>query len=315
MPQHRLALCRACYPPWFEKQTQRTIERFHMFGKTDRILVAVSGGKDSLGLWHALLQLGYVADGLYIHLRIQGSDGLAYSQRSLEFARAYADRSGRELIVVDLQETMGFGIPEIQRAVHRPACSPCGTTKRHYMNKVAVERGYDGLATGHNLDDEAATLFSNTLRWDMDYLARQTPVLPAAEGFARKVKPFCFFSEKETALYAVLEGVPYIREECPFALGATSLEHKDVINRLEHESPGTKRAFLANFLSAKDRLPAPAPPAMKPCRECGSPSPVEVCAFCRLRAATLARGSGLALTQVGARSVEGQGAVVCQVKT
>lgn len=141
------------------------------------------------------------------------------------------------------------------------------------MNSVAIEGGFAVMATGHNLDDEVATLFSNTLRWDMDYLSRQHPVLPAAEGFARKVKPFCFFSEKETALYARVEGIPYVYDECPFAAGATSLHMKDVINRLEHDSPGMKRTFLANFLKAKDRLPTAPKPEMRPCKECGAMTP------------------------------------------
>ena len=50
------------------------------------------------------------------------------------------------------------------------------------------------LATGHNLDDEAAVLFGNVLHWQMGYLLRQSPVLEAdGEGLSRKVKPFCRF--------------------------------------------------------------------------------------------------------------------------
>lgn len=285
MVQHKLSLCKVCYPVWFEKQTRNTIEKLKMFRNEDRVLVAVSGGKDSLGLWHALLKLGYAAEGFYIHLRIStpGENTFEYSEESYRFAKAYAERAGKELTTIDLAETMGFGIPELKKATRRPPCSSCGTVKRHYINSLAVKQGYDCVATGHNLDDEAATLFSNTLRWDMDYLGRQAPVLEGGGGFARKVKPFCFFSEKETALYTRIEGIPYIEEECPFSVGATSLYMKDVINRLEHHSPGTKRSFFAGFLKARTRLGAPGPPEMQPCVECGSPTTVELCAFCRLK--------------------------------
>ena len=61
-------------------------------------------------------------------------------------------------------------------------CSACGLSKRHLFDDAARDGGYDVVATGHNLDDEAAVLFGNTLRWDIDYLARQLPVLPAATG-------------------------------------------------------------------------------------------------------------------------------------
>ena len=57
------------------------------------------------------------------------------------------------------------------------------TVKRHLFDEAAREHGYDVVATGHNLDDEAAVLFGNVLRWQTDYLGRQLPVLPARNGF------------------------------------------------------------------------------------------------------------------------------------
>ena len=68
MRQHKLALCARHFPEWFVEQTARTIHKYLMFTPADRILVAVSGGKDSLALWDVLLKLGYKADGLYIDL-------------------------------------------------------------------------------------------------------------------------------------------------------------------------------------------------------------------------------------------------------
>ncbi len=54
-------------------------------------------------------------------------------------------------------------------------------SKRHLFDKAAVDGGYDVVVTGHNLDDEAAVLLGNVLHWDIEYLARQLPVLPAAQ--------------------------------------------------------------------------------------------------------------------------------------
>ncbi len=75
--------------------------------------------------------------------------------------------------------------------------------------------GYDVLATGHNLDDEAAVLFGNTLQWSGDFLLRQGPVLPEMPGMARKAKPLCRLYEREMTSYAILRGIEYIYEECP----------------------------------------------------------------------------------------------------
>jgi hypothetical protein len=93
MRQHKLALCEVHYPEWFVAQTQRAIEKYRMFGLDDRVLVAVSGGKDSLALWDVLLKLGYQADALYIDLGIDGGTG--YSSVAGE-SRAVCGRTSRD---------------------------------------------------------------------------------------------------------------------------------------------------------------------------------------------------------------------------
>ncbi len=254
-----------------------------MIHEGDRVLVAVSGGKDSLGLWQLLRELGYEADGLYVGLGI-GS----YSDRSGEFARAFAKEHAWPLLEIDLEDTYGFDIPGGARAAKRVPCSACGLSKRHVFNDAAVSNGYDILATGHNLDDEAAVLLGNVLRWDAGYLGRQHPVLPAAPGFVRKVKPLVRLGERELAAYCVLTGIDYIVEECPMAVGNRHLGYKDMLNQVEERSPGTKAAFLFGFIErGHERFAGDAVEEredLRPCSECGAPTPGEVCAFCKLRA-------------------------------
>ncbi len=286
MRQHKLALCEVHYPEWFVAQTQRAIEKYHMFGPDDRVLVAVSGGKDSLALWDVLLQLGYQADGLYIDLGIDG-----YSVASREKVEQFAaQRPGARLTVVDLRAEYGETLPQVAQRVHRghgKPCSVCGLIKRHVMNRVTRDGGYDVLATGHNLDDEVAVLFGNVLHWQTGYIARQAPVLPAnREGLARKVKPFCRFYERETAAYALITSIDYIYDECPHAVGATSLRHKGILNQMEEESPGTKLQFYLGFLRARKAgffRERAEEVELRPCSNCGQPTSAPgLCAFCRL---------------------------------
>ncbi len=288
MRQHKLALCKDHYLDWFVEQTERFIRKYRMFRKEERILVAVSGGKDSLALWDVLWRLGYQADGLYIALGIDG--GIGYSARSQGLCEAFAAERGLTLHIVDVQADYHATIPELASLTHRgkgKPCSVCGLVKRHEMNRIAREMGYDVLATGHNLDDEAAVLFGNVMNWQTGYLRRQGPVLPAEPGFARKVKPFCRFYERETAAYALLRGIRYIYEECPFAEGATSIYYKELLNRLEADKPGAKLRFYLGFLQAKEEglfaPPEAAPVKMHACEVCGQPTTAPgKCAFCRL---------------------------------
>jgi len=278
-PDHFLKLCR--------DQVEKAISDHDMLREGDRVLVAVSGGKDSLAVWDILLSLGFEADGLYVELGIGD-----YSHTSTGYARRFAESRGLRLIEIDLVDSYGYDIPTGSRAARRTPCSACGLTKRHLFDRAALEGGYDVLVTGHNLDDEAAVLFGNVLRWQTEYLGRQRPVLPARDGFPKKVKPLVRLTERETAAYCIISGIDYLVDECPMAAGNKHLGYKDALNDIEVQSPGTKSEFYFGFLrSVADRFSDGLAGSgeddgdgieLGACTRCGAPSPSEVCAFCRL---------------------------------
>ena len=186
----------------------------------------------------------------------------------------------------------GLAVPEIAGLTRRPACSACGTMKRHYFDRLAIDRGFPVVATGHNLDDEAARLLGNVLHWQMEHLGRQRPVLePTHERFVRKVKPLFRCSEYETAVYAFFRGIDYIVDECPNAAGATQLLYKDLLNRLEAASPGSKLTFVQEFLhKARPALtPADGRAAAAPARAAACRRTAQLCGFCRLVRETATR--------------------------
>ncbi|MET0728916.1 MAG: tRNA(Ile)-lysidine synthetase [Acidimicrobiales bacterium] len=271
--EHFLRLCR--------DQVAKAIRDFAMMEPSDRVLVAVSGGKDSLAIWDILLDLGYSADGLYLGLGIGD-----YSNASGEMARTFAAERGLTLVEVDLPTDHGFDIPTGAKAARRVPCSACGLSKRHLFDEAARTGGYDVVVTGHNLDDEAAVLFGNVLHWQADYLGRQLPVLPERHGFPRKVKPLVRLGEREMAAYCVLRGIDYIVEECPMAAGNKHLGYKEALNAIEKVSPGTKHDFYFGFLARASQRFTPDAEAeqdqLQSCARCGSPTPGDVCAFCRL---------------------------------
>jgi tRNA-5-methyluridine54 2-sulfurtransferase len=280
--RHNAAFCRDHFLKHCRDQVRRAIDDHDMITTADRVLVAVSGGKDSLALWDVLVGLGYHADGLYLGLGIGD-----YSDASGHAARTFARERGLDLHEVDLAADYGYDIPDAATATHRAPCGACGLSKRYLFNAVAVERGYDAVATGHNLDDEAAVLLGNVLRWETGYLGRQHPVLPAGPGFARKIKPLYRLGERETAAYCVLAGIDYQVEECPMAEGNRHLGYKEVLNALEDRSPGAKTAFVFGFVDrAHERFSEEAGTerhGLQACEVCGSPTTGGVCAFCRLR--------------------------------
>ncbi len=289
--RHNAGFCAEHFIDHVHRQVERAIDDFRMFSPEDRLLVAVSGGKDSLAVWDILLDLGYDATGFYLDLGIGG-----YSERSKQAAVGFAQRRAAKLIVRSLADEHGFSVPELARLTGRVPCSGCGLNKRYEFNRAALQEGFDVLVTGHNLDDEVATLFGNVLHWNVDMLGRQAPVLEERViggdvALVRKVKPLVRLAERETAAYALLRGIDYIVEECPMVAGNTQHRYKEAVTLLEEASPGTKHQMYFGFLQrAAQRFAGDAGEGrLVRCSSCGAATPAwddgeAVCSFCRTKA-------------------------------
>ena len=253
-----------------------------MFSRKDKILVAVSGGKDSMALWYILVKLGYNADGLFIKL---GHDYQV--NHTYEKIKKLAKELERPLIIEDATKYLyGLSTFEAARILKRPTCSFCGMVKRYLMNKAAVENGYDALVTGHNLDDEAAVLFGNILHWHTGYITRSYPVLEKThEKFVKKAKPLVLNYEEHIKLYAEKRGIGFLPTACPFSIGATSKVYKNVIHQLENEQKGIILSFYLGYLREKEKIfkIEENTPELHSCEVCGYPTTAKVCSFCRIR--------------------------------
>ena len=277
--RHNTAFCGPDYQDFFRHHVLETVRRWRMFTREETVLVAVSGGKDSLALWDVLHGAGYRTTGLYLDLGI-----FEYSQASKARCEAFAAERELELRIVAVADEVGAAIPAVRDATRRPTCSACGLSKRYIMNRAAMEGGFPVVATGHNLDDEAATLFGSVMHWQTDALPRQSPALASTHPkLVRRVKPLYRLSDRETAAFAFLRKIDYIVDECPFAKGATSIAHKETLNRMEEASPGAKHNFLFGFLDrARPAFERAEAVELNECARCGQVTTGTICAFCKL---------------------------------
>lgn len=287
LPSHNTAFCRECFAAYFSGQVEKAVTKHKMILPGERVLVALSGGKDSLTIMLELSRQGHDVTGLHVDLGIPVSSAAARVK-----VEGFCARHGLKLHVVELEKE-GIPVPDVKRYINRPVCSACGKIKRHWFNRVALEGGFGVLATGHNLDDEVARLFANTLRWDAGYLSDQGPCLQAEDGFARKIKPLYRLTEFETACYAFLNGIEIHTAPCPYSGGASFTGHKKLWADLEYQSPGSKIAFYDGFLKrgrpAFARIEQEQGQPVLPCELCKSPTSTGVCGVCRLKIAVTER--------------------------
>lgn len=276
MPHHHANFCRECFILYFRKGVERGLKKF---GKAAQrpLLVAVSGGKDSLAVWDVLNDLGYQTKGLHVSLGID-----EFSEASIEAIERFAKPRGLEWVQRDIKDVLGYTIPEIRRKTRRKICAICGLLKRQLLNRLTIREGFEALVTGHNLDDEAGRLMGNILRHRDQYLENQYPYLPSPHPrMPAKLKPLYRLEAGDIRTYCRVKEIVPLDAKCPLSRGATSHIFKEALEFLESKMPGTKRDFLFTYIDRRK------PPEKKAsdfgtCIQCNEPTYSDLCSVCNL---------------------------------
>jgi len=249
----------------------------------DRVMVAVSGGKDSaVAAWilakHAE-ELGIDVALLHLDQQIGG-----YSNP----ARDAVERLARQLRVPtyihEWEKEWGMGLGEIAKRLRKAPCSICGTLKRYYQNILPKKLGYNVVATGHNLDDSVGFIINNLITGQTEYIAKLAPMLKETELTVRKIKPLFWIQEWEIRKFAEDKGIPFTDARCPFQRTAPTYKIRRAFDEVETQRPGTRKAFVKNTMrlaKAADVRATETKP--KACKYCGAPTNGEVCAVCRMK--------------------------------
>ena len=164
-------------------------------------------------------------------------------------------------------------------------CGPCGTIKRYLLNKAAVERGFDYVATGHNLDDEFFFGVHNLFGGDVRQLRRMDKRLPPRPEvrLAGRLKPLYYLTEKENRLYCVLRGLPHDADECPFSEGNPQLAFKERFASISREEKRNLLRSLRRLQLREEESESSGEAGVRPCPGCGfATASAGLCAFCRL---------------------------------
>ncbi len=274
-------LCEKHFTEEFENTVKRTIRKFGLIKKGERVAVACSGGKDSSVLLHVLKKLGYNVTAIAVDEGIKG-----YRDRTLRDLREFCSKEGVELRIHSFREEFGGGLDAMKRKSHENPCTLCGVWRRKILNKAA--RGFDVIAAGHNLDDECQSIIMNLLTNKTDVLARLGPVTGVVEskGFSKRVKPLYFLAEKEVMAYSFLNSISTDFTECPYAHLSFRSAVRDELNRLEARKRGTKKRTVYEFLKILPKLKEQhRKGAVSVCGKCGEPSSGRECKSCRILAA------------------------------
>ncbi|MEM7137253.1 MAG: tRNA 2-thiocytidine(32) synthetase TtcA [Myxococcota bacterium] len=221
------------------QQLGRCIADFDLIEEGDRVMVAVSGGKDSYALLHLLERartrapIGF--DLIAVHLD-QGHPG--YDGSPLE---AWMQREGYDFRVIrkDTYQLVTERIPE-----GKTYCSLCSRLRRGILYNAAEDLGCTKIALGHHRDDAIETLMLNLMF--NGTLSAMPAKLRSDDGRNTVIRPLLYAAERDLAEYASALEFPIL--PCNLCGSQDNLwrqQVKRMLDDLEQQAPRVRQSMLA----------------------------------------------------------------------
>ena len=230
------------------KKTTKAIVDYAMLEDGDRVMVGLSGGKDSWALLQVLDELRQRAPISFSLVAVNVDSGYKEYKHSV-IARTCEERGWEYRIE---HTSIGEVMDDILEANATP-CSLCARLRRGVLYRIATDVGATKIALGHHLDDFVETLLLNL------FFAGALKAMPARlvsdNGEHVVIRPLVYVEEAEARVYAKERELPIIGCCCP-ACGDLSLQRqrvKRLIMDLEVEHPGLKQSMLKALTNVKPR--------------------------------------------------------------
>ncbi len=274
------AFCKEHFIDSFEERVKKHVEKNKLVDKNDKIVVGVSGGKDSLTMLY-LLNKWY--PGQVSALTVD--EGIKnYREHTIKIVEKFVKEWGINYKKLSFKEGIGFSLDEICKKLEGIPCSYCGVFRRYLLNKGAREMKATKIAIGHNLDDEAQSIMMNLFQHGLQRFVRMGPLSGVVdnEKFIRRIKPLREITEKETRAYFFIKKFPHDIWECPYMQFAFRHNIRKMLNDYEKDNSGTKAnivksydSFIKKFKKTKYNIVF--------CEKCKEPTSSNICRACIIK--------------------------------
>ncbi len=234
-------------PPWvmrFVKQTGKGINRFNMIKEGDRVLLGISGGKDSLSLAFALslrkrwLPIDYELHAVHIN----------WQEYPVNSSQHQNLREFFEILEIPFQTVDAKMFPG--NYIENFNCYLCSRNRKKILFDIAEEKDFKKIALGHHLDDIVETSMIN-----LCFRGRFTTMLPVQEFFEGKmhiIRPMCEVREGAVTRLSDNLDFPVCKSPCPYDETNIRSSIKPIISSLSHIDKLTREHIYNAFWKEKD---------------------------------------------------------------
>jgi len=233
--------------------------------KKDRLLVALSGGKDSTVISYLLNKWGYKVEAVIIDL--------GFNKEDVSNARRFCDEQGIKLHVVKYDMRVLW-----HKNKHVNKCQTCGVIKRWLINKTARELGVSKVVTGHNQDDLVESIMMNLMMGNPALCSGLTSQ-GKKNAFIQRVKPMNYVPEELIRDYAKKKGFRISYEPCPHSTDAFRRNVKNAFKNENKENIVKYYKKLEPLIKKKYKSTG----IIQPCTKCGEASRTGFCKACKLQ--------------------------------
>jgi len=259
-----------------EQGVKQAFEKIKL-NKKEKIIVALSGGKDSTVIAYLLKKLGYNIEGLHVNL---GTG--RHSANCLNAVKKLCSEFEIPLHVYDLKKEQGKNMKYFwKKNKNLNHCAVCGVFKKWILNREARRLKVDKIATGHNLDDEIETFLLNVFKGSLR-LSANTGVITKNQSdkkFIPRIKPLFYFQNDEIKEFAKKNKIPFLEDICPYREDSYRVQIRKFVNELSNEE---KNNIMKNFEIISKQLQKQKSDKISYCEICGEPTRGKICKRCQL---------------------------------
>ena len=229
-----------------DKKVGKAINNYEMIKSGDRVLVAVSGGKDSLvlldSLWRRLKIIPVKYELFAIHIKLKG---LSY-QIDNELIEKFCSDKDIDLQIYEEEVDVSLS--------SKTPCFICSHTRRKLLFELASKMNCNRLAFGHHMDDAVETLLMNMMY--QSNISSIPAKVSMFDGEFDLIRPLIKVRDKETKKYSEIFNYPKMKSLCAFEDKTKRKVTNSIMETMENNYPNSISSIFASMQNIdKDYLP------------------------------------------------------------